>query len=188
MSDSLHLNVQGTAATIVSETKLHKRYITVWNRKTRFDDGREIEWDVVGHDTPYPTFVTVFTFNTAKRYTCVAGSYDRRKHASPLESAQHELSEEARLKGGQWINLLPENQPNGIAELKWGVNRFVPYLCIDPEQDPEPLPRDNEEWMEVINDVPIDEFKRFISRGECMLPSVQTAWMALEYLNSHNLN
>ena len=97
----IELNVQGNAATIISETKLHKRYInpfivilsplrffplwalpltrfnfflkkklysfiTVWNRKTRYDDGREIEWDVVGHDVPYPTFVTVFTFNSKK--------------------------------------------------------------------------------------------------------------------------
>ncbi|KAI9275535.1 hypothetical protein BDA99DRAFT_555322 [Phascolomyces articulosus] len=202
MSDNkLELNVQGTAATIISETKLHKRFISVWNRKTRFDDGREIEWDVVGHDTPYPTFVTVFTFNSKKKttcilkefaqgtnevkYTCVAGSYDRRKHKSSLESAEHELSEEARLKGGKWINLLPEDQPDGISELKWGINRFVPYLCIDPEQDPEPLARDNEEYMEVVNDVPIHDFKRFITLGQVMLPSVQTTWMALEYLSAH---
>ena len=41
-------------------------YISVWNRTTRFADGREIDWDVVGHDTPYPTFVTVFTFDSIK--------------------------------------------------------------------------------------------------------------------------
>lgn len=87
MSDSpLDINTAGTAATIVSESKLHKRfvfiqslfcsvasyssraisYISVWNRTTRFADGREIDWDVVGHDTPYPTFVTVFTFDSIK--------------------------------------------------------------------------------------------------------------------------
>ncbi|KAI9479617.1 hypothetical protein BDB00DRAFT_948102 [Zychaea mexicana] len=203
MADKLQLNVQGTAATVISETQLHKRYISVWNRKTRFDDGREIEWDVVGHDTPYPTFVTVFTFDSKKKttcilkeyaqgtnevkYTCTAGSYDRRKHSSPLESAEHELSEEARLKGGKWINMLPDDQPDGISELKWGKNRFVPYLCIDPEQDPQPRARDNEEWMEVINDVPIADLKRFITTGQVMLPSVQTAWMALDYLAEHGL-
>ncbi|KAJ8663803.1 hypothetical protein O0I10_000077 [Lichtheimia ornata] len=204
MSDSpLDINTTGTAATIVSESKLHKRYISVWNRTTRFADGREIDWDVVGHDTPYPTFVTVFTFDSIKKttcilkeyaqgtnevkYTCVAGSYDRRKHSSPLESAEHELSEEARLKGGRWICLLPEDQPDGISELKWGVNRFVPYLCLDPEDDPEPRARDNEECMQVIKDVPIADLKKFITLGQAMLPTVQTAWMALEYLATHRM-
>ncbi|RUS23895.1 LOW QUALITY PROTEIN: hypothetical protein BC938DRAFT_474448, partial [Jimgerdemannia flammicorona] len=47
--------------------KEHLGYITVWNRKTRFEDGREIEWDIVGHDLgAYPTFVCVFTFDTKK--------------------------------------------------------------------------------------------------------------------------
>ncbi|KAI9012026.1 hypothetical protein CLU79DRAFT_709533, partial [Phycomyces nitens] len=180
-----------------------QRFITVWHRKTQFNDGRVIDWDVVGHNTPYPTFVTVFTFDTATKttcilkeysqgtneikYTCVAGSYDMKKHKSPLQSAQHELSEEARLTGGQWISLLPENQPDGISELKWGKNRFVPYLCLDPKVDPSPLSRDAEECIQVLPQVPIKDIKSFIMRGELMLPSVQTAWMALEYLDQHNM-
>lgn len=50
-------------------------YITVWNRTTRFDDGREIQWDVVGHDIPLPTFVTVFTFDTATVSLVSVGSF-----------------------------------------------------------------------------------------------------------------
>lgn len=107
--------------------------------------------------------------------------------SSPLESAEHELSEEARLKGGRWICLLPEDQPDGISELKWGVNRFVPYLCLDPEDDPEPRARDNEECMQVIKDVSIADLKKFITLGQAMLPTVQTAWMALEYLATHGM-
>lgn len=90
------------------------------------------------------------------------------------------------MKGGRWINLLPEDQPDGISELKWGRNKFVPYLCIDPVVDPEPRARDDEEWMEIVPDVPLKDFKRYITRGEVMLPSVQTAWMALEYLAENN--
>ncbi|KAI7862623.1 hypothetical protein BDF14DRAFT_1735733, partial [Spinellus fusiger] len=179
------------------------RFITVWNRQTQFSDGRVIEWDVVGHDTPYPTFVTVFTFDTVTKttcllkeyaqgtneikYTCVAGSYDRRKHSSPLETAQHELSEEARLHQGRWISLLPEDQPDGISELKWGKNRFIPYLCIDPQPDHQPLARDAEECIQVCPTVSIEDIKSFIMRGHVMLPSVQTAWMALTYLTDHDL-
>ncbi|KAI8098836.1 uncharacterized protein BX664DRAFT_344970 [Halteromyces radiatus] len=203
MDTELEINTEGTAAKILVETISHKRFITVWNRQTQFKDGRIIEWDVVGHHTPYPTFVVVFTFNTKTKttsilkeyaqgtneikYTCVAGSVDRRKHQSPLESAQHELSEEARLTGGEWICLLPEGQKDGISELKWGRNRFVPYLCIDPQQDNEPRQRDEEECIQVVNNVEIDDLKRFITKGEMMLPSVQTSWMALEYLSNLGL-
>lgn len=63
---SLSINTNGTAAKVVKETVSHKRFITVWDRTTEFDDGRIIQWDVVGHDTPYPTFVVVFTFDTTK--------------------------------------------------------------------------------------------------------------------------
>ncbi|CAM0136726.1 hypothetical protein VKS41_003539 [Umbelopsis sp. WA50703] len=197
----MNINTDGTAATILKDEIIHKRYITVWNRITRFDDGREISWDVVGHSTPLPTFVTVFTFDTNTKTTCIlkefaqgtneikycctAGSFDRRKHADTLEAAQHELSEEAQLKGGHWISLLPSAQPNGISELKWGTNRFVPYICINPVLDENPKDRDAEEYMEIVRDVTIDEFTQFVMRGEVMLPSVQTGWMAIEWLKEN---
>ncbi|CAO3630059.1 unnamed protein product [Cunninghamella echinulata] len=170
MDANLEINTEGTAAKVLVETISHKRniyiYIYLWNRQTQFKNGRIIEWDVVGHHTPYPTFVVVFTYDTAKKttcilkeyaqgtneikYTCVAGSVDRRKHQSPLDSAKHELSEEARLKNGEWICLLPEEQKDGISELKWGRNRFVPYLCINPERDDQPKQRDLEECIQNI--------------------------------------
>ncbi|KAI8646476.1 hypothetical protein BD408DRAFT_440143 [Parasitella parasitica] len=162
----LSINTKGTAAVIVSEEIQHKRFITVWNRTTQFDDGRVIQWDVVGHSTPEPTFCVVFAFDTKARtttllkeyaqgtneikYTCVAGSYDRSKHASIDQAAQHELSEEAHLAGGRWINLLPSDySSDGISELKWGKNKFVPFLCLDPHQDESPMARDAEECMDV---------------------------------------
>jgi hypothetical protein len=104
-----------------------------------------------------------------------------------LDSAQHELSEEAHLKGGQWIDLSPKEQPLGISELKWGTNRFVPFLCIDPIVDEQPLERDAEEYMEVVKDVSIADIKHFVTQGQVMLPSVQTIWMALEYLTENSL-
>ncbi|KAI8987732.1 hypothetical protein BDF20DRAFT_910293 [Mycotypha africana] len=201
---SLNINTEGTAATILSERVAHKRYITVWDRTTQFDDGRIIQWDIVGHDSPYPTFVVVFTYNTKTKttcllkeyvqgtneikYTCVAGSYDRRKHRYIEETVEHELSEEARLKGGTYINLLPKtHSPDGISELKWGKNRFIPFLCLDPVKDDTPMARDAEEYMEVVHDVAVDELRNIITRAEMMLPSVQTSWMALEYLKEQNL-
>lgn len=98
------------------------------------------------------------------------------------------MSEEAHLKEGEWINLLPkDHSADGISELKWGKNRFIPYLCLNPRLDESPLARDAEEYMEVVNDVDVKELESFITRGEMMLPSVQTAWMALVYLREHGL-
>lgn len=54
-----------------------------------------------------------------------------------------ELSEEAQLKGGKYIPLLPTDH-NGISELKWGTNKFIPYLVLDAEHDLDPKPRDEE--------------------------------------------
>lgn len=130
---------------------------------------------------------TLMTCLSNQKYTCVAGAYDRHKHTSILDSAQHELSEEAHLKGGQWIDLSPKEQPLGISEMKWGTNRFVPFLCIDPIVDEQPLERDAEEYMEVVKDVSIADIKRFVTQGQVMLPSVQTIWMALEYLTENSL-
>lgn len=39
---------------------------------------------------------------------------------------------QAVLKGGKMIALTPPGHP-GISEVKWCMNRFIPFLCIDPE-------------------------------------------------------
>lgn len=69
--------------------------------------------------------------------------YDRKKSSSPQACAASELSEEARLAGGEWIPLLPEGH-RGISELKWCTNRFTPFLVIDPIRDTDPGERDAE--------------------------------------------
>ncbi|OZJ01459.1 hypothetical protein BZG36_05475 [Bifiguratus adelaidae] len=203
IDSKLDINTQGTAAKIISSDVRHKRFLTIWNRTTKFPDGRTFDWDVVGHNTPNPAFVCVFAFDSLNKtttlikeycqgtneikYTCACGGYDRKKHASVDVAAKDELSEEAYLKGGRWINLLPQDQPEGVSEVKWGRNRFVPYLVIDAEKDANPKPRDAEEYMEVVYDIPIDRLRQFIVEGKVMLPSVQTAWMALDRLQKEGL-
>lgn len=84
--------------------------------------------------------------------------------------------------------MLPkDHSPDGISELKWGKNRFIPFLCLDPVKDENPMQRDAEECIEVVHDVSISNLKSFITKAEMMLPSVQTTWMALEYLDQHAL-
>lgn len=83
--------------------------------------------------------------------------------------------------------MLPSDYTSdGISELKWGKNRFIPFLCLDPIKDKNPMARDAEEYMEVVHDVTVDDLKKIITRAEVMLPSVQTIWMALEYLKENN--
>jgi hypothetical protein len=76
-------------------------------------------------------------------YSLVAGGFDPKKHTSIRQTAQFELSEEAHLKDGQWIPLIDEKS-QGLPELKWSRNLFMPYLVLDPTQDLNPKDRDPE--------------------------------------------
>jgi hypothetical protein len=104
---------------------------------------------------------------------------------SILHSAQCELSEEMQLAGGEWIAL--HDSQEGIPELKWGSNRFWPFLVIDPRPDPHPKEQDPEEYIIVHQAITIERLKELIMQGRLMLPSVQTAWMAMERLKSMGL-
>ncbi|KAI8823132.1 uncharacterized protein EV422DRAFT_494325 [Fimicolochytrium jonesii] len=182
---------------VVEEKEAYRRYLSVWNRKVRYPDGRVIDWDVVGHDTPNPAFSVVFPFDTQSKTTCLiieyaqgtndlkytfaAGGFDQKKHQTILDTSKQELSEEMRLTGGEWISLLPQDH-DGIGEVKWSRNRFIPFLVLDPVYDEHPRARDAEELIEIRRNVDIRDLKDIILRGEMMLPSVQTAWMGLDYL------
>jgi hypothetical protein len=59
---------------------------------------------------------------------------------------------QAWLAGGEWHRLLPADHP-GLPEVKWCMNRFVPFLAVDPQPDLNPGSRDAEEAsMEVGSD------------------------------------
>ncbi|KAJ3157817.1 hypothetical protein HDU89_000196 [Geranomyces variabilis] len=188
--------------TVISEEEAYRRYISVWHRKVRYPDGREISWDVAGHDVPNPSFSVTFPFDTKTKttsliieyaqgtndlkYTFAAGGFDKKKHKTILDTAKSELSEESRLSGGTWISLLPEDH-EGIGELKWCRNRFIPFLVLDATPDTHPRSRDAEELIEIRRNVSIADLKKIIMNGELMLPSVQTAWMALDYLERNGM-
>lgn len=133
---------------------MYKRYLTVYSRTVRFPDGRDVDWDVVGHLQPNPVFVVIFPFSTTTgtttlvreysqgpnefKYTLAAGQFERKKHTSALDAAQRELAEEARLSAGTWISLIPDDgSHDGVSELKWSTNKFHPWLCLDPVRDTE---------------------------------------------------
>lgn len=181
---------------IVEETVAYKRFLCLSHRLVRYPDARQVSWDVVGHPTPLPTFAVIMPYFTKTRttalvyeyaqgpnkmqYTFAAGQFDRRKHSSVQEAAECELSEEMALRGGTWIAL--NGSDLGVSEVKWCTNTFVSFLVIDPEMDPDPKPQDAEEYMRPEYQVTIAKLNMLICQGQLMLPSVQTAHMALRKL------
>lgn len=53
-------------------------------------------------------------------------------------------SVQAWLAGGEWHRLLPADHA-GLPEVKWCMNRFVPFLAVSPQPDLNPGSRDAEE-------------------------------------------
>ncbi|KAF8056772.1 hypothetical protein HT031_006270 [Scenedesmus sp. PABB004] len=198
---------------LVSEAPLHSRYLTVYDRRVRFcapgnpAECRVLDFDVVGHPRANFCFAVTFPFHPYKdgrrggevtlireyaqgphalAYCLPTGGLDPGRHADVAECAARELSEEAWLAGGQWHRLLAPEHP-GLPEVKWCMNRFVPFLVVDPDTDPQPGSRDAEEAsMEVLR-LPLDEFRRLMVSGEMLLPSITTAYMALDRLRELGL-
>ncbi|KAJ3331750.1 hypothetical protein HDU76_002306 [Blyttiomyces sp. JEL0837] len=188
---------------VVGEFKnVYKRYLTVSHRKVQYPSKVIVDWDVVGWsvDTPNPNFCVVFIYHSATktatllleyqqginkiRYGMVSGGYEPEKHKSILHCAQAELAEEAHLTGGTWVYLLPEGS-EGVGEVKWCANRFMPLLVIDPVVNPTPPERDAEEMIEVVSGITMDELDELMVSGKMMMTAVQTAVMAKAWLKKN---
>lgn len=184
---------------VLSESQAYRRFLQVEDRRVRYPDGREADFDVVGHPKNNFHFVVTFAFNTRRREVTVlrefaqaapphtsmvwglpCGGYDPKKHGSTLHAAKSELSEEAQLTGGTWHCLLPAAHP-GVLEAKWCRNRFTPFLCVDPVHDEAPGAQDAEEHLHA-QQVGIDQLRQMLTEGEMLLPSVQTCVSALAWL------
>lgn len=114
--------------------------------------------------------------------TLPAGGFDPARHPSLAAAAAAELSEEARLTGGDWCSLLKgEAGTAGAAEGKWSANRFHAFLCVDPHPDLTPGPRDAEERIDVVR-VPVAELGALVAAGRILPPSVSVAWAAVDEL------
>ncbi|CAL8469918.1 g9460 [Coccomyxa elongata] len=191
---------------IVKESQMHRRYLTLYNRRIRFPalqskPEEEHEYDIIGHPQLDFRFVVVFPFHpytdgrkggevTILRehcqglndmlFTLPTGGYDPKKHSSHLDAACSELSEEAHLSDGEWVELLAPEHP-GIAEVKWCRNRFRPFLCIGPKADETPGQRDAEEFIEVHR-VSVAQLRDMVTSTDMLLPTMTTSYMALERL------
>ena len=189
---------------MVGQATSYRRFLQVEDWRVAYPDGRQIDFDIVGHPRNQYHFVVVFTFATSSQTVTMleefaqaalphrstvwglpCGGYDPRKHSSALHAAQCELSEEAHLTGGTWHNLLPPDHP-GVLEAKWCRNRFTPFLCVDPIPDSSPGQQDAEEHLSA-KQVSIDQIRQLLVGGEMLLPSVQTCVCALGLLEKQKL-
>lgn len=207
--DTIETQKQKYNFRIVKEELKYSRYIQVFNRVVEHPPqssqpplspaDRIIEYDVVGARTESCHFVAVIPYHSSSKTVTLISEYAQganelvygvpcgglsNKHTSLEDCATKELSEEAFLKGGRLIRLLPESHP-GLLEVKWCKNRFTPFLVIDPEHDTNPHPRDLEEFIN-LQKVDIPTLKKIMFGGDMMLPSIVSCGMALEYLESHN--
>jgi len=122
----------------------------------------------------------------AFRFALPCGHFDSVHHKDLQHAAECELSEEARLKAEKIVRLLPDDH-EGIMEVKWCLNKFIPFLALNPIADPTPLPRDKEEQIEVHRNVSVSQLKEHMLNGAMMLHSVQTSFIALHFLEQHGL-
>lgn len=160
----------------------------------RYPTGKTVSYDVIGNARSDFKSVFVFPFDTRthtatmlreyspgrnrETMSFVAGMFEAAKHESLVEAARAELSEEARLKGGELMELTLR----GVAADKYSLNEFHYYLGLDAARDEAPLERDEEEWISVVEGVGLAEVRRLVSCGELNTPNSLLAMLALERL------
>lgn len=178
---------------IVSHDLIFKRYQSVYQREVQYPDGRQVSYDVTGNARSNFKSVFIFPFNSHRQTVTVlreyspgrnaeqlalpAGMFEPEKHESIESAARAELSEEAFLKLGELIPLA-----NPIQADKYSMNRFFYFLALDPVPDPNPLPRDPEEWIFVLDPVPISQIEQLVTNGSFNTPHSLCIMLALQKL------
>ena len=192
--------------TILSERVAYSRYMTVYDRSVQFPpdgkgDRHVFDYDVLGHPRAHFHCVWVLPFWPDGTVTLVreyaqgantvvwslpAGGVDPAKHSSLEAAARAELSEEARLRCGELVRLLPPTHP-GMLEAKWCANRWTPFIALQLSDDHAPGERDAEEAHLTTHRVPVAELERLMAAGEFLPPAHLTASMALAELRRRGL-
>lgn len=158
--------------------------------KSKLEAGRQpIGFNVSGAEESEASVTILREFQQGPAemlYVLPSGAFDASRHNSHHQAAQAELSEEAQLSGGEWVDLMETSSSAGPYEVKWGQNRMRPWLCIDPSRDDDPGQREAEEHIEVHR-VSIAELRRIIRSGLMMVPSIAACHVALDELSMRGL-
>lgn len=180
---------------ILDHRPIFQRYQTVYQRDVRFPSGHTVSYDVLGNVRSDFKSVFVFPFNrmtnratvlreyapgrNAESFSFVAGMYEPGKHEDVYAAAMAELSEEARLKGGQLIPLA-----DNVAADKYSMNEYFFFLALDCSQDEQPGTRDDEEWISGVYDMELSRVRTLISRGQLNTPNSLLGMLALDRLRN----
>lgn len=185
------LSLSEDEVTHVSERVMYKGYRNIVQRQVVLPNNKTITYDILDThpsvvvfvwDNETKTSVLLKEFHPGpKRFLMgvVAGAYESKKHASPLEAAQFELEEEAQLQTKTWIPLLADTIPLD----KYSTNLFFPYLALDCTPVAHPKPADEEEYIRIEKNVSYQQLMSYISNGEVNIISSFTIMLALQKLD-----
>lgn len=194
LSRTSHTPKDDPSFQVLEQKQIFSRYQTVYQRDVKYPDGRVVSFDVLGN--PHSDFKSVFVFpfdtktksvtlireyspgGNKEQLSLVAGMFDPQKHESLSDAARSELSEEARLAGGQ---LLPLSE-QGVQQDKYSLNQFFYFLGLDSHVDESPKDRDAEEWISSILSVPLSEVGDLVRQGALNVPNSLCALLALRKL------
>jgi ADP-ribose pyrophosphatase YjhB (NUDIX family) len=192
--------------TLLSDTVIYEKWRRLVSRKVQLPSGKTADFEIVGQSCPggddddaasvhrrTDHAVLIFVWNRTtktttlireympsvhrKMYGLAAGMVEADKHDNtPLTAARHELAEECRLQGGEWIRL------TGVPVTmdKYSTTALTVYLVLDPEpvEQQNEQPRDDtEEGMEVVPNVTVDELLQRITNSADM--TVVGSWASL---------
>ncbi|CAM9739047.1 unnamed protein product, partial [Choristocarpus tenellus] len=184
---------------VLSARNAYSGWRNIVKKDIRMPSGNIATFDVVDQAEPS---VAVFVWHTRSKtltlikeyapgresmmHGVVAGMYEVKKHAGPLEAAKFELEEEAHLTGGTWHSLT-ESLKTTVSADKYSTNEFFCWLCVDPEVTTTPRPLDAEEFIEIERGIALSEAMGMIVRGEMSVVSGFVTMLAMEKLQNLGL-
>jgi hypothetical protein len=184
---------------VIFPTEKQKAWRKIIRKEIKMPNGKKFDFDILSQGNPS---VLVFTWDTLSNsttlikeyqpgsnevlYGTVAGMYEISKHDSPLQCAQYELEEEAKLRAEKWIPLL-KSEDISIPFDKYSDNRFYPYLAINPTIVSNPRPLDDEEFIKIEPFISKAQLLDIIYAGKMNVASSFAVLLALRKLEELSL-
>eukprot|EP01040_Poterioochromonas_malhamensis_P004728 gene4728-5073_t len=179
----------------VEETVAYQGFRNIVKRNIKLPNDKIIEIEVLKHRHES---VVVFSWNSTSKtttlvreyhpgpelslYGTVAGMYEKSKHHSALECAEHELEEEAQLRTSKWYTLLG-SEAISMPFDKYSNNRFYPFLALDCEKVENGRPLDEGEYITIHENVTYQDIMKLIETGKMNVVSTYTCLLAFKKLD-----
>lgn len=205
------------ALPVVEVDTVYKRYQTVSAAVVAHPNRVPVSYDIVGNpfggnfvevvpyhppsdEWPFGAMTVLREFHVggnAVKYTFPCGAHEPEKHGSLdsnglLTAAVAELAEEARLqphKDYEPVELTPPDaQGTGLLEVKWARGHCHPFLVINPEPVPPPLPPRDEEELIAVDIMSIPDMRESMLSGHWLGHSFMSASLAMAHIRKLDLH